>query len=64
MQRRVILILGMHRSGTSALTRVLNLAGMHLATGLSDPNNFNDTGYWESLEIQKLNDRLLVETNS
>ena len=64
MRRRAILILGMHRSGTSALTRALNLAGMRLATDLSNPNEFNDKGYWESQEIQKINDSLLVETNS
>ena len=31
---RALLILGMHRSGTSALTRVVNLLGVYLGTDL------------------------------
>ncbi|MBI3461596.1 MAG: hypothetical protein HY000_00840, partial [Planctomycetes bacterium] len=31
---RAICVLGMHRSGTSALTRVLNLAGAELGSAL------------------------------
>ena len=57
------LVLGMHRSGTSAATRLLNLAG--LATCRED-DLFNATGgnakgHWESTTLFRLNDRLLGE---
>ena len=34
---KAILVLGMHRSGTSAITRVLNLLGMQLPGELMAP---------------------------
>lgn len=64
MQKRAILILGMHRSGTSVLTRILNLLGVRLSAALSKSNEFNEKGYWESEEVQEINDRLLVKSNS
>ena len=51
--RRCILVTGMHRSGTSALTRVLNLAGAVLPrVELMPPApDQNPTGFWEALEV-------------
>ena len=40
------------------LTRLLNLHGVILAGDLTKPNEFNERGYWESLEVQLLNDRI------
>ena len=43
-----VLILGMHRSGTSALTRVLNLLGVELGSELmAAAEDNNETGFWE-----------------
>jgi glycosyltransferase involved in cell wall biosynthesis len=64
MQKKAILILGMHRSGTSAFARMLNLCGMNLPTDLSKPNEFNEPGYWESCLAQKINDDFLIDRNS
>jgi GT2 family glycosyltransferase len=50
----------MHRSGTSALTRVLNLLGFDLPKNLLQPNKANRAGYWESPSVNRLNDELLV----
>lgn len=55
-----ILIAGMHRSGTSALTRVLNLIGYRLADDLLPPNTDNETGFWESKSFIGLHDRALA----
>ncbi len=49
----------MHRSGTSALTRCLNLLGATLPGNLIPPQADNPTGFWESTDVQKLNDELL-----
>jgi tetratricopeptide (TPR) repeat protein len=54
------LILGMHRCGTSALTRVLNLIGLDLVKDLVAPNKYNPLGYWEPKAIVHCNDRLLA----
>lgn len=62
--RTAILVAGMHRSGTSALTRVLNLAGCDLAPNLIDPDRFNERGYWEAPEIFALNDEVLASADS
>jgi hypothetical protein len=56
-----VLVLGMHRSGTSAVTRVLNLLGLELGRedDLMPPHPDNPAGYWESVSLTACNDRLL-----
>ena len=63
-KRTCVVIAGMHRSGTSALARVLNLLGCGLAKELLGANPTNETGHWEPLEIMKLNDELLESAGS
>ena len=58
-QSRCLLILGMHRSGTSATTRSLNLCGMDVGSHLLNPDNHNQKGYWEHADAVRINDRLL-----
>jgi len=53
--RNAFLVLGMHRSGTSALTRVLNLLGAALPDSLLEANEFNATGYWEPTDVVAVN---------
>lgn len=57
--RRALLVLGMHRSGTSALTRVLNLLGVQLGEDLLPAHRDNEAGFWEHREIVLLHDELL-----
>jgi hypothetical protein len=57
--RRALLVLGMHRSGTSALTRTLNLAGAQLPSRLLEAGVNNATGYWESADLTAIHDRVL-----
>ena len=60
---RGVLVLGMHRSGTSAVTRVVNLLGVPLC----DPADFvtsdqddNPSGFWESRRLVAVNDQVLA----
>ena len=54
-----LFVLGMHRSGTSALTRALSLCGGALPTELFGPDAGNPLGYWESRAAVDLNDEIL-----
>jgi hypothetical protein len=60
MRRQALVVLGMHRSGTSALTRVLSLLGADLPNTLMIANDDNRTGYWESPRIARFNNQLLA----
>lgn len=51
----------MHRSGTSAITRVVNLLGSDLSSGLIPPKPGNVTGFWESESIYHIHNELLKE---
>lgn len=59
-----ILVLGMHRSGTSALTRLLNLLGASLPKTPLTSMAGNETGHWESQKIVDFNDRFLKAHDS
>jgi len=54
-----ILVLGMHRSGTSAVTRVINLLGADLGGDLLPPAEDNALGFWEHRGIVKIHEELL-----
>ena len=62
--RTCVLVLGMHRSGTSALARVLNLLGCDLPKTLMEAHSSNETGHWESVEIMNLNNEILGSAGS
>ena len=63
--RTCILVAGMHRSGTSATTRVVNLLGAGIASDLvaGIPGD-NDHGFWESHATYRLHDRLFAALDS
>jgi hypothetical protein len=54
-----ILVLGMHRSGTSAATRMMNLLGAELGSRLLEPREDNQQGFWESTDAYEIDERLL-----
>lgn len=59
---RGVLVLGMHRSGTSAATRMVNMLGP--ATCAADDmvrGPWNPSGHWESRTLMHLDDALLRE---
>ena len=62
--KTAILVAGMHRSGTSAVTRLLNLLGCDLPKTLSPAGPDNLRGFWESLAITELNECILASAGS
>ena len=62
--RTAILVLGMHRSGTSALTGVLARLGCDLPATLMPAHPTNSKGFGESIAIAKLNDNILASAGS
>ena len=55
----------MHRSGTSALARVLSLLGCDLPKTLMEPvPDNNELGFWESRPICDFNDEILASAGS
>jgi hypothetical protein len=57
---RAVLVLGMHRSGTSALARGLQMLGIYLGNDFISRKPDNPTGYWEDRNIFEINERLLA----
>ena len=60
--QHVVCVLGMHRSGTSLLARLLNLLGVELGDPnllTSEPSSFNPKGYWEHQELTLISDAIL-----
>lgn len=62
--RTCIVILGMHRSGTSALARVMSLLGADLPKHVLGAAPGNPSGHWEPTELVELDNRMLREAGS
>lgn len=58
---KLVIIAGMHRSGTSLVCRLLNLCGMALGDpdDLMPPAPDNPEGFWENRRFLELNDAVL-----
>jgi hypothetical protein len=54
-----IIVCGLHRSGTSAVARLVNLLGADVADDLLPKSSDNSRGYWESRAVVNIHDRLL-----
>jgi len=63
-ERKCLIILGMHRSGTSALAGVLSLTGLNPGRVLYKPTEYNAKGNFENVRITRINDRILTELNA
>jgi hypothetical protein len=61
--RTVICTVGMHRSGTSLVSRTLNLLGVYLGAPecISNAGDDNPRGYWEHHPLALLNDEVLAQ---
>lgn len=59
-----LFVLGMARSGTSALTRVLSLCGSTLPAGMCGADGNNPRGYWEPRAAIMLNESILRRHDS
>ncbi|ARN73882.1 hypothetical protein [Oceanicoccus sagamiensis] len=58
--KKLVLVLGMHRSGTSAITHALTTMGVELGDRLMPAiDGNNDKGFWEDLDVNALNIKML-----
>jgi glycosyltransferase involved in cell wall biosynthesis/GT2 family glycosyltransferase len=57
---RIIVVLGMHRSGSSSLTKGLEALGISLGGRLMPADAYNPTGYWEDVDFYELNQAMLA----
>lgn len=64
MDKRAVIVLGMHRSGTSAVTAALEAMGVFLGNKSQLSGDENKKGYFENDDIVPFNDRLLKFLNS
>jgi hypothetical protein len=58
-RRPIVVVLGMHRSGTSLCSHILSMLGVDMADELH-ANSSNEKGHWERLEIMALQDEILT----
>ena len=56
----IVVVLGMHRSGTSALTRGLDALGLSLGNHLIPGRFDNQKGFWEDAQVNEFNESLLL----
>jgi hypothetical protein len=57
--RRIVVVLGSGRSGTSLCAKILSELGVRMDATLHRPNEMNPEGYFEDREIVEINRRLL-----
>jgi hypothetical protein len=62
--RRALLVLGMHRSGTSAFSRAAALLGAAGPARPMPPGPDNPSGFWEPESVAALNDEMLAAGQS
>ena len=61
MASRAVCVVGMHRSGTSAVARGVSALSVDLGDNFFDLQPDNPTGYWEDKTIVGINQRVLEE---
>ena len=59
---QIVFITGMHRSGSSALSRAMTTLGVHHSANLMRASKDNQKGYWEDNDFISFNDDLLRRT--
>jgi hypothetical protein len=63
MQKRVLIITGMHRSGTSLITQWLSKCGLQTGERLVPGGNGNIEGHFEDIEFLKMHEEILADHN-
>lgn len=57
--RRIVIVAGMHRSGTSAIAGILSILGVDFGNNLIPPAKDNPKGFWEDRRIVDVHEELL-----
>lgn len=58
-----VVVLGMHRSGTSAIAKALSIMGVDLGKNLLSPKEDNKKGFWEDFNLVDFNTALMQKKN-
>src|SRR5262245_8741489 len=59
----LVVLLGMHRSGTSLLSRALHAAGLEPIGPVASTTWWDNLdGHWEDIEVRDINDQLLSQS--
>ncbi len=61
-RRSIVMVLGMHRSGTSLCSHILSMLGVDMADVIGVDRG-SDRGHWERWEIVEFHDRILALFN-
>ena len=59
MENKVLIILGMHRSGTSLTAQWMHKCGINMGDELMPPTEDNKQGYWEDMDFYRLHQEIL-----
>src|SRR3712207_1291125 len=60
MSNKILIILGMHRSGTSLVAQWLCKCGLQIGDRLAGPGSGNVEGYFEDLDFLRLHESILI----
>jgi hypothetical protein len=63
MNNKILIILGMHRSGTSLVTQWLYKCGLQIGDQLAGPGKGNIEGHFEDLDFLHLHESILTNNN-
>ncbi|MEZ2337860.1 sulfotransferase [Mucilaginibacter sp. RCC_168] len=63
MQKRTLIIAGMHRSGTSLISNWLTKCGLQLGEQMVGPGWGNEDGHFEDVEFLKIHEEVLTNNN-
>src|SRR5262245_27183007 len=58
--RSIVVVVGMHRSGTSLLSNVLHSLGVNMADETNHSSPANPSGFWERPSITALQEEVLT----
>ncbi|HIH0844088.1 TPA: sulfotransferase family protein, partial [Vibrio cholerae] len=59
---KTVVILGMHRSGTSVVAKAISLSGVEFGDNLLEAKADNEKGFWEDAYIVDCNDKVLHQS--
>ncbi len=61
-KNKIAVVIGMHRSGTSLVSRILNIGDYYLGDEdeLLEPDFDNEKGFWENKNFMRINERILM----
>jgi len=64
MDKIAILVCGVHRSGTSAMSGVINILDAYMGENMLQPHISNERGFYENKDVVTLNDYILTKLSS